>query len=74
MNAISRRQFLRLGAISSLGLVIGIPVAKQSGADAGGALLHPLIWIGSDGRITRLRAEPRDRAGRQDGLADDRRR
>lgn len=48
---ISRRQFLRLGAISSLGLVIGIPFARQAGAGAGGALLHPLIRIGSDGRI-----------------------
>jgi isoquinoline 1-oxidoreductase subunit beta len=58
MNAISRRQFLRLGAISSLGLVIGIPVAKRSGADAGGALLHPLIWIGSDGGITLYAQNP----------------
>ena len=51
MNSINRRQFLRLGAISSLGLVIGIPVPRQARAGRGEVLLHPLIRIGSDGRI-----------------------
>ena len=58
MNTISRRQFLRLGAISSLGLLIGIPVPGRALASPGSVLLHPLIRIGTDGSITLYAQNP----------------
>ena len=49
MNELNRREFVRLCAITSMGLVIGIPGVSRSGMT--GRELHPLIKIGSDGRI-----------------------
>jgi isoquinoline 1-oxidoreductase beta subunit len=53
---ITRRDFIHLGAVSSLGLVIGIP---RSGFAAGTvAELHPLVHIGDDGSITLFAQNP----------------
>ena len=49
MNELNRREFVKLCAITSMGLVIGIPGVGRSGMT--GRELHPLIKIGSDGRI-----------------------
>lgn len=56
MTMINRREFVRLGAVSSLGLVIGLPRLASSEND--GVSLHPLIRIGSDGRITLYAQNP----------------
>ncbi|NIS91456.1 MAG: molybdopterin-dependent oxidoreductase [Woeseiaceae bacterium] len=53
---INRRDFIRLGAVSSLGLVIGIPKLGRA-ADAVSEL-HPLIRIGEDGVITLYAQNP----------------
>ena len=53
---LTRRDFLELGAISGLGLVIGIP---RAGLAAGGVIeLHPLVRIGSDGVVTLYAQNP----------------
>jgi isoquinoline 1-oxidoreductase beta subunit len=53
---LNRRDFIRLSAVSSLGLVIGIP---KSGAAAGTVTeLHPLIRIGVDDGITLFAQNP----------------
>ncbi len=53
---LNRREFIRLSAASSLGLVIGVPI----GAHTAGAVteLHPLIRIGNDGSITLYAQNP----------------
>jgi len=53
---LNRRDFIQLGAISSLGLVIGIP--KPGFATGATAELHPLIRLGLDGRITLYAQNP----------------
>ena len=53
---VNRRDFIRLSAVSSLGLVIGIPKIGLT-ADAV-AELHPLIRIGADGSITLFAQNP----------------
>jgi isoquinoline 1-oxidoreductase beta subunit len=53
---INRRDFLQLGAISSLGLLIGLPRTGHSTGSA--SSLHPLIRIGVDGRITLFAQNP----------------
>lgn len=53
---INRRDFIRLGAAGSLGLLIGIPLPARSGDSA--PSLHPLIRIGTDGRITLFAQNP----------------
>jgi isoquinoline 1-oxidoreductase beta subunit len=53
---VNRRDFIRLGAAGSLGLVIGIPaIGKVASAVTE---LHPLIRIGSDGNITLYAQNP----------------
>ncbi|MGI9236111.1 MAG: molybdopterin cofactor-binding domain-containing protein [Woeseiaceae bacterium] len=47
---INRRDFIQLSAVSSLGLVIGIPKLGHSANTV--SELHPLIRIGVDGHIT----------------------
>lgn len=49
MTDLSRREFVQLCAITSMGLVIGIPVAGQTASSD--KELHPLIKISSDGRV-----------------------
>jgi len=56
MIELDRREFLKLGAIGSLGLVIGIP--RFAAAAGGAAELHPLIRLGTDGRITLFAQNP----------------
>jgi len=53
---INRRDFIQMSAVSSLGLIIGIPGPARS-ANAG-ASLHPLIHIGTDGGITLFAQNP----------------
>ena len=53
---VTRRDFIQLGAVSSLGLVIGIP---RIGFAAGTVSeLHPLVHIGTDGSITLFAQNP----------------
>jgi isoquinoline 1-oxidoreductase beta subunit len=49
MSELNRREFVKLCAITSMGLVIGIPIPGRAGTTA--RELHPLIKIGADGRI-----------------------
>ena len=49
MAELNRREFVKLCAVASMGLVIGIPVSAR--APAGASELHPLIRIGNDGRV-----------------------
>ena len=49
MTDLSRREFVRLCAITSMGLVIGVPVVGR--AESSDKELHPLIRVGSDGRV-----------------------
>jgi isoquinoline 1-oxidoreductase beta subunit len=56
MPGINRRDFIRLGAASSAGLLIGIPL--QALPSAAAASLHPLIRIGEDGEITLYAQNP----------------
>ncbi len=49
MNKFNRREFVKLCAATSMGLVIGIPVVGR--AESAEQELHPLIRIGTDGRI-----------------------
>ncbi len=53
---INRRDFIRLSAVSSLGLVIGIP--KVARAADGVTELHPLIRVGEDGVVTLYAQNP----------------
>jgi len=53
---VNRRDFIRLAAASSLGLVIGFPKAGLAAAAV--TELHPLIRIGTDGRITLYAQNP----------------
>jgi isoquinoline 1-oxidoreductase beta subunit len=56
MLEISRRDFIQLGAVSSLGLVIGIPrIGESTNAEIS---LHPLIRIGTDGTVTLYAQNP----------------
>jgi isoquinoline 1-oxidoreductase beta subunit len=56
MTSINRRDFIRLGAASSAGLLVGIPLgALPSGAPES---LHPLILVGADGAITLFAQNP----------------
>ena len=49
MSELNRREFVRLCAIASMGLVIGVPGTGRAGSTK--QELHPLIKIGSDGQI-----------------------
>jgi isoquinoline 1-oxidoreductase beta subunit len=49
MAELNRREFVKLCAITSMGLVIGIPVPGRSSAAASD--LHPLIRITTDGQV-----------------------
>ena len=49
MTELDRREFITLCAISSMGLVIGIPSVGRAAIAT--TELHPLIRIGSDGRV-----------------------
>ncbi|HSG58518.1 MAG TPA: molybdopterin cofactor-binding domain-containing protein [Woeseiaceae bacterium] len=53
---LNRRDFIQLAAVGSLGLVIGMPKPGRAAASPGE--LHPLIRIGSDGRITLYAQNP----------------
>lgn len=53
---INRRDFIQLGAISSLGIVIGIPTLSRAAVSA--TSLHPLIRIGTNGRVTLFAQNP----------------
>ncbi|HSD68520.1 MAG TPA: molybdopterin cofactor-binding domain-containing protein, partial [Woeseiaceae bacterium] len=57
-NNISRRRFIQLSAVGSLGLVIGIPRIASSTQAQAAIHLHPLIRIGEDGVITLFAQNP----------------
>ena len=56
MTDLSRRDFVKLCAATSMGLVIGIPVVGR--ATNSSTELHPLIRIGLDGRVTLYAQNP----------------
>lgn len=56
MAILDRRDFLKLTAVSSLGLLIGVPVSTRSAGRADE--LHPLIRVGTDGSITLFAQNP----------------
>ena len=56
MTELSRRDFVKLCAATSMGLVIGIPVVGR--ATNSSTELHPLIRIGLDGRVTLYAQNP----------------
>ena len=58
MRDISRRQFIELSAVGSLGLILGVPSTAVSRADGKAVSLHPLVRIGSDGKITLFAQNP----------------
>jgi isoquinoline 1-oxidoreductase beta subunit len=58
MTGISRRGFVQLSALSSLGLLIGVPVEANARTANTTVSLHPLIRIGSDGNITLFAQNP----------------
>ena len=49
MSELSRREFVKLCAITSMGMIIGVP--RRSCSQGTAQEIHPLIEIGSDGRI-----------------------
>ena len=49
MSELNRREFVKLCAVASMGLVIGLPRIGRAGATE--TELHPLIRIGTDGRV-----------------------
>ena len=53
---INRRGFIQLSAVSSFGLLIGLPRLVSSAGD--NISLHPLIRVGTDGRITLYAQNP----------------
>jgi isoquinoline 1-oxidoreductase beta subunit len=58
MTGLNRREFVKLGAIGSVGLLIGIPKALDAQVSTDAVSLHPLIRIGSDGNITLYAQNP----------------
>jgi isoquinoline 1-oxidoreductase beta subunit len=57
MKTLNRRQFIKLNAIGSLGLVLGWPASASSDGKES-TLIHPLIRVGSDGIITLYAQNP----------------
>lgn len=58
MTEVTRREFVKLGAMSSLGLLIGIQTRVNAQVPDSTISLHPLIRIGSDGHITLFAQNP----------------
>ena len=63
MTQITRREVIKLGALSSLGLVIGIPTTANAQRPnrqepKTTSSLHPLIHIGIDGNVTLFAQNP----------------
>jgi isoquinoline 1-oxidoreductase beta subunit len=58
MTELSRREVIKLGALSSLGLIIGIPNAANARSPNTRISLNPLIHIGTDNRITLFAQNP----------------
>jgi len=55
---VNRREFVKLSALSSLGLLIGIPHEVHARNGKSAASLHPLIRVGRDGNITLFAQNP----------------
>lgn len=58
MTEINRREFVQLAALSSLGLLIGVPGRVGARHPDKGIVLHPLIHVGSDGKVTLYAQNP----------------
>ena len=58
MGDVSRRDFIKVTAVSSLGLLLGLPTSSRAEAFRGGISLHPLIRVGTDGLITLFAQNP----------------
>jgi isoquinoline 1-oxidoreductase beta subunit len=58
MTEVTRREFVQLSALSSLGLLIGIPIEANAQEPNTTTSLHPLIRIGSDNNITLFAQNP----------------
>jgi len=58
MNKFSRREFVKLGTMSGVGLVLGISVPVGAEDMESGVKLRPLVRIGTDGRVTLFAQNP----------------
>ena len=58
MNKINRREFVKLGTMSSVGLMLGISVPVGAEDKVSGLELRPLVRIGTDGRVTIFAQNP----------------
>ncbi len=58
MPEVTRRAFVKLGALSSFGLLLGIAAAKSAENGRGTIRLQRLIRIGNDGQITLFAQNP----------------
>jgi len=54
----SRREFLKLGVLGSVGLLLGVNARAQEDYGTASHVLRPLIHIGSDGRVTLFAQNP----------------
>ena len=58
MNKFSRREFVKLGTMSGVGLVLGISMPLDVQGKNAGIELRPLIHVGTDGRVTLFAQNP----------------
>lgn len=58
MHGVSRREFVKLTAASSLGLLLSLPAVAETRSGRSAILLHPLVRIGNDGGITLFAQNP----------------
>lgn len=58
MNKFSRREFVKLGTMSGVGLVLGISVPAVAEDIESDVELRPLVRIGTDGRVTLFAQNP----------------
>ena len=58
MTEVTRREFVQLSALSSLGLLIGIPIKANAQKSNATTILHPLIRVGTDNSITLFAQNP----------------
>ncbi len=58
MQPISRREFVKLGTMSSAGLMLGLNLPVDALASEDATELHPLIRIDLDGQVTVFAQNP----------------
>jgi len=58
MTTLNRREFVKLGTMSGVGLMLGVNFAANADESVSGVELRPLIRIGTDGRVTLFAQNP----------------